>query len=39
MSDVLTNYFILCEHGTKGNIGGSKIANTHLAVNMDFFKS
>jgi hypothetical protein len=32
MSGVLKNVFILCENGTKANIGGAKMANNRHAV-------
>ena len=32
MSGVLKNIFILCENGTKANIGGAKMANNRHAV-------
>ena len=35
-SGVLKNVFIFCEHGTKANIGGAKIANYRHAVNRNF---
>ena len=38
-SGVLKNVFILCEHGTKANIGGAKMANNRHAVNSNFLQS
>jgi hypothetical protein len=36
---VLKNLFILCEPGTKANIGGAKMANNRHAVNRNFLQS
>jgi len=38
-SGVLKNSFILCEHGTKSNIRGAKMANNRHAVNRNFLHS
>ena len=33
-----SHLFILCEHGTKANIGGAKMAYNWLAVNRNIFQ-